>query len=94
MSTSRTINATLHAAAKFIYLMGRDSELPARFGQPVWNRLIGGLLATNIPARLAIFGGLLTATAAAEVIIRKRERPAAHSAAPAVQGLLHATSGG
>jgi hypothetical protein len=27
--------------------MGRDGELPARFGQPVWDRPIGGLLATT-----------------------------------------------
>ena len=27
--------------------MGRDGELPARFGRPVWNRPIGGLLATT-----------------------------------------------
>ena len=47
VSTSSAINATLYGAAKFTYLMGRDGELPARFGQPVWNRPIGGLLATT-----------------------------------------------
>ncbi len=156
VSTSSAINATLYGAAKFTYLMGRDGELPARFGQPVWNRPIGGLLATtagtlvivntvniegislmgsagfliifaavnlaasklastsgraralplagalacaaslaglivyaatNIPAQLAVFGGLLAATAAAEVIIRKRGRPAADPATPSVPGL-------
>jgi amino acid transporter len=46
VSTSSAINATMYGAAKFTYLMGRDGELPARFGQPVWNRPIGGLLAT------------------------------------------------
>ncbi len=51
MSTSSAINATLYGAAKFTYLMGRDGELPARFGQPVWNRPIGGLLATTAWAR-------------------------------------------
>jgi len=47
VSTSSAINATLYGAAKFTYLMGRDGELPARFGRPVWNRPIGGLLATT-----------------------------------------------
>jgi amino acid transporter len=47
VSTSSAINATLYGAAKFTYLMGRNGELPARFGQPVWNRPIGGLLATT-----------------------------------------------
>ena len=162
VSTSSAINATLYGAAKFTYLMGRDGELPARFGQPVWSRPIGGLLATtagtlviintvniegislmgsagfliifaavnlaasklasnsgraralplagalacaaplagltvyaatNIPAQLAVFGGLLTAAAAAEVIVRKRGRPAAHPAAPSVQSLPPAGRG-
>ena len=47
VSTGSAINATLYGAAKFTYLMGRDGELPARFGRPVWNRPIGGLLATT-----------------------------------------------
>ena len=47
VSTCSAINATLYGAAKFTYLMGRDGELPARFGLPVWNRPIGGLLATT-----------------------------------------------
>ena len=47
VSTCSAINATLYGAAKFTYLMGRDGELPARFGRPVWNRPIGGLLATT-----------------------------------------------
>ena len=161
VSTSSAINATLYGAAKFTYLMGRDGELPARFGQPVWNRPIGGLLATtagtlvivntvniegislmssagfliifaavnlaaskiasnsgrarapwpalspalprspgltvyaatNIPAQLAVFGGLLAAAAAVEVIIRKRGRPAAHPATPSVQSLPQAGHG-
>ena len=45
--TCSAINATLYGAAKFTYLMGRDGELPARFGRPVWNRPIGGLMATT-----------------------------------------------
>lgn len=48
VSTSSAINATLYGAAKFTYLMGRDGELPARFARPVWNRPIGGLLATTL----------------------------------------------
>ena len=47
VSTCSAINATLYGAAKFTYLMGRDGELPARFGRPVWNRPAGGLLATT-----------------------------------------------
>jgi amino acid transporter len=47
VSTASAINATLYGAAKFTYLMGRNGELPARFGRPVWNRPIGGLLATT-----------------------------------------------
>jgi amino acid transporter len=47
VSTSSAINATLYGAAKFTYLMGRDGELPARLGRPIWNRPIGGLLATT-----------------------------------------------
>ena len=54
VSTSSAINATLYGAAKFTYLMGRDGELPARFGQPVWNRPIGGLIATTAGALLII----------------------------------------
>ena len=48
VSTSSAINATLYGAAKFTYLMGRDGELPAAFGRPVWNRPIGGLVATTL----------------------------------------------
>jgi amino acid transporter len=48
VSTSSAINATLYGAAKFTYLMGRHGELPARLGEPVWDRPIGGLLATTI----------------------------------------------
>ena len=54
VSTSSAINATLYGAAKFTYLMGRDGELPARFGQPVWNRPIGGLLATTAGTLLIV----------------------------------------
>jgi len=47
VSTASAINATLYGAAKFTYLMARDGELPARLGKPVWDRPIGGLLATT-----------------------------------------------
>ena len=33
---------------KFTYLMARHGELPAALGQPVWDRPIGGLLATTV----------------------------------------------
>ncbi len=46
VSTASAINATLYGAAKFTYLMARHGELPDRLGEPVWNRPIGGLLAT------------------------------------------------
>jgi amino acid transporter len=48
VSTSSAINATLYGAAKFTYLMARHGELPERLGEPVWDRPIGGLLATTI----------------------------------------------
>ncbi len=48
VSTCSAINAALYGAAKFTYLVGRDGELPARFGRPVWNRPIGGLLAITV----------------------------------------------
>jgi amino acid transporter len=54
VSTSSAINATLYGAAKFTYLMGRDGELPSRFGQPIWNRPIGGLVATTAGTLLII----------------------------------------
>ena len=47
VSTCSAINAALYGAAKFTYLMGRDGELSARFGRPVGNRPLGGLLATT-----------------------------------------------
>ena len=48
VSTGSAINATLYGAAKFTFLMARDGELPERLGQPIWNRSIGGLLATTL----------------------------------------------
>jgi len=48
VSTSSAINATLYGAAKFTYLMARDGELPERLGKPIWDRPVGGLLATAL----------------------------------------------
>ncbi len=48
VSTASAINATLYGAAKFTYLMAHDGELPERLGQPIWDRPIGGLVATTI----------------------------------------------
>ncbi|ARP72824.1 amino acid permease [Streptomyces pluripotens] len=46
VSTASAINATLYGTAKFTYLMARHGELPEHLAEPVWNRPIGGLLAT------------------------------------------------
>jgi amino acid transporter len=48
VSTASAINATLYGAAKFTFLMARHGELPERLGQPIWDRPIGGLLATTV----------------------------------------------
>jgi amino acid transporter len=48
VSTASAINATLYGAAKFTFLMARHGELPERLGRPIWDRPIGGLLATTI----------------------------------------------
>ncbi len=48
VSTASAINATLYGAAKFTYLMAREGELPDRLGTPIWNRPIGGLIATTL----------------------------------------------
>ncbi len=47
ISTASAINATLYGAAKFTYLMARHGELPPGLGHAVWNRPVGGLLATT-----------------------------------------------
>jgi amino acid transporter len=54
VSTASAINATLYGAAKFTYLMARHGELPARLAKPIWNREIGGLLATTIGTLLVV----------------------------------------
>ncbi len=54
ISTASAINATLYGAAKFTYLMARHGELPVRLGKPVWNRPIGGLLATTAGTLLVL----------------------------------------
>ena len=48
VSTASAINVTLYGAAKFTFLMARHRELPGRLGEPVWDRPIGGLLATSV----------------------------------------------
>jgi amino acid transporter len=48
VSTASAINATLYGAAKFTYLMARHEELPHRLGEPIWDRPVGGLLATTL----------------------------------------------
>jgi amino acid transporter len=54
VSTASAINATLYGAAKFTYLMAQHGELPERLGEPVWNRPIGGLLATTAGTLLVV----------------------------------------
>jgi amino acid transporter len=54
VSTASAINATLYGAAKFTYLMARDGELPERLGKPIWNRPIGGLVATTLGALVVV----------------------------------------
>jgi amino acid transporter len=54
VSTASAINATLYGAAKFTYLMARHGELPARLARPIWNRAIGGLLATTLGTLLVV----------------------------------------
>ncbi len=34
--------------------MGRDGELPEAFGKPIWNRPIGGLVATTVGTLLIV----------------------------------------
>ena len=48
VSTASAINATLYGAAKFTFLMARHGELPEPLGRPIWDRPIGGLLATTL----------------------------------------------
>ena len=54
VSTASAINATLYGAAKFTYLMARHGELPERLGEPIWDRPIGGLLATTLGTLLVV----------------------------------------
>ncbi|MEQ6901521.1 APC family permease [Nocardioides sp. YIM 152588] len=48
ISTASAINATMYGAAKFTYLMARHGELPHVLADPVWNRPVGGLVATTV----------------------------------------------
>ncbi len=54
VSTASAINATLYGTGKFTYLMARHGELPPALGRPVWNRPIGGLVATTIGTLLVV----------------------------------------
>ncbi len=54
VSTASAINATLYGSAKFTYLMARHGELPARLGEPIWDRPIGGLIATTLGTLLIV----------------------------------------
>ena len=54
VSTASAINATLYGSAKFTYLMARHGELPARLGKPIWDRPIGGLIATTLGTLLIV----------------------------------------
>ncbi len=54
ISTASAINATLYGSAKFTYLMARHGELPAHLDTPVWNRPVGGLLATTAGTLLIV----------------------------------------
>jgi amino acid transporter len=47
ISTASAINATLYGTGKFTYLMARHGELPPGLARPVWDRPVGGLLATT-----------------------------------------------
>ncbi|WP_206306463.1 APC family permease [Streptomyces malaysiense] len=54
VSTASAINATLYGTAKFTYLMARHGELPEHLAEPVWNRPIGGLIATTLGTLLIV----------------------------------------
>jgi amino acid transporter len=54
ISTASAINATLYGSAKFTYLMARHGELPQELSDPVWNRPIGGLIATTLGTLLVL----------------------------------------
>jgi amino acid transporter len=54
VSTSSAINATLYGAAKFTFLMAQQGELPDRLTRPVWNRPLGGLIATTLGTLLIV----------------------------------------
>jgi amino acid transporter len=56
VSAASAINATLYGSAKFTYLMARHGELPRELGDPVWNRPVGGLIATTLGTLLVLNG--------------------------------------
>jgi amino acid transporter len=56
VSTASAINATLYGTGKFTYLMARHGELPRTLARPVWDRPIGGLLATTVGTLIVVNG--------------------------------------
>ena len=54
VSTASAINATLYGSSKFTYLMARHGQLPAHLGEPIWNRPVGGLIATTLGTLLIV----------------------------------------
>ena len=54
VSTASAINATLYGSSRFTYLMARHGQLPAHLGEPIWNRPIGGLIATTLGTLLIV----------------------------------------
>jgi amino acid transporter len=56
ISTASAINATLYGTGKFTYLMARNGELPPALSRPVWDRPIGGLVATTAGTLVVVNG--------------------------------------
>jgi amino acid transporter len=56
ISTASAINATLYGTGKFTYLMARHGELPPALAKPIWDRPIGGLLATTVGTLIVVNG--------------------------------------
>jgi amino acid transporter len=100
VSTASAINATLYGAAKFTYLMARHGELPERLGRPIWDRPIGGLLATMLGTLVIVntvdiegvslmgSAGFLIVFAAVNLAARRLLANTSLTAAAALAGLL------
>jgi amino acid transporter len=100
VSTASAINATLYGAAKFTYLMARHAELPERLGKPIWDRPIGGLLATMLGTLVIVntvniegvslmgSAGFLIVFAAVNLAARRLLANTRLTAAAALAGLL------